>query len=182
MLNSIAHTVPLQFNPTFILSGTQRGIHATGGSLAYAQYLRYISRKAGPLDPVDQYAQGYMDHLQAPLQPLMDNLEGETYEGFEKDPIKYRQYEEAVFQALSDRSDRVPMSVQICLSGSEVILTSCTYPEIFSSLELDEDHWLLDVLELPSVLDDRLTSLLSRRIPVLLSCKAPSPFASRTSC
>jgi len=30
----------------------------------------------------------------------MDNLEGETYEGFEKDPIKYRQYEEAVYKAL----------------------------------------------------------------------------------
>lgn len=44
-----------------------------------------------------------MDNLQTPLQPLMDNLEGETYEGFEKDPIKYQQYEEAVFQALSDR-------------------------------------------------------------------------------
>lgn len=45
-----------------------------------------------------------MDHLQQPLQPLMDNLEGETYEGFEKDPIKYRQYEEAVYRALCDRS------------------------------------------------------------------------------
>lgn len=98
-----------QFNPTFILSGAQRGLHTSGGPFAYAQYLRYIYRKSAPLDPVEQYAQGYMDHLQAPLQPLMDNLEGETYEGFEKDPIKYRQYEEAVFQALSDRSDKVPM-------------------------------------------------------------------------
>lgn len=82
-----------------------------GGPLAYAQYIRHTHRKASPLDPVEQYAQGYMDHLQQPLQPLMDNLEGETYEGFEKDPIKYRQYEEAVYQALLDRSDRTPMWV-----------------------------------------------------------------------
>lgn len=80
-----------------------------GGPLAYAQYIRHTHRKSTPLDPVEQYAQGYMDHLQQPLQPLMDNLEGETYEGFEKDPIKYRQYEEAVYQALMDRSDKVPM-------------------------------------------------------------------------
>ena len=98
-----------QFNPTVIISGAQRGVHSAGGSLAYAQYVRYLHRKAAPLDPVEQYAQGYMDHLQTPLQPLMDNLEGETYEGFEKDPIKYRQYEEAVYRALLDRSDKVPM-------------------------------------------------------------------------
>lgn len=35
----------------------------------------------------------------------MDNLENDTYEGFERDPVKYRQYEEAVYQALLDRED-----------------------------------------------------------------------------
>ena len=30
---------------------------------------------------------------QAPLQPLQDNLESQTYEVFEKDPVKYAQYE-----------------------------------------------------------------------------------------
>lgn len=92
-----------QFDPTVILSGANRSLHSSGGALAYAQYIRYMYRKATPLAPLEQYAQGYMDNLQTPLQPLMDNLEGETYEGFEKDPVKYRQYEEAVFQALSDR-------------------------------------------------------------------------------
>lgn len=33
----------------------------------------------------------------------MDNLQSMTYEVFEKDPVKYYQYEEAVFRALSDR-------------------------------------------------------------------------------
>lgn len=33
----------------------------------------------------------------------MDNLESQTYEVFEKDPIKYSQYQEAIYHALIDR-------------------------------------------------------------------------------
>lgn len=40
------------------------------------------------------------DYLQSPLQPLMDNLESQTYEAFEKDPVKYKQYERAIVKAL----------------------------------------------------------------------------------
>ena len=40
--------------------------------------------------------------LQAPLQPLQDNLENSTYETFERDTIKYTKYEEAICQALCD--------------------------------------------------------------------------------
>mgnify|MGYP003571707458 CR=1 FL=1 len=32
--------------------------------------------------------------LQAPLQPLMDNLDSATYEVFERDPVKYVRYKE----------------------------------------------------------------------------------------
>ena len=45
-------------------------------------------------DPVSKFAKGYEDYLQSPLQPLMDNLESQTYEIFEKDPFKYTQYQE----------------------------------------------------------------------------------------
>lgn len=54
-------------------------------------------------DPVTVFATGYEDYLQCPLQPLSDNLESQTYEVFEKDPIKYREYQRAVYQALLDR-------------------------------------------------------------------------------
>ena len=63
---------------------------------------------------VENFAQGYQDYLQAPLQvsathfsatsmyadierycqPLMDNLQSMTYNTFEQDPVKYRNYEE----------------------------------------------------------------------------------------
>ncbi|KAM9510382.1 protein arginine N-methyltransferase 5 [Guaruba guarouba] len=38
-----------------------------------------------------------------PPQPLMDNLESQTYEVFEKDPIKYSQYQQAIYRCLLDR-------------------------------------------------------------------------------
>jgi hypothetical protein len=40
--------------------------------------------------------------LQAPLQPLQDNLESQTYETFEKDVTKYACYQAAVHAALLD--------------------------------------------------------------------------------
>jgi len=42
----------------------------------------------------EQFEAPYFDYLQVPLQPLQDNLESRTYEIFEKDPVKYVQYEE----------------------------------------------------------------------------------------
>ena len=51
-------------------------------------------------------------------QPLMDNLESDTYEGFEKDPIKYQQYEEAVYQALMDMPPIQSGPVEIFVAGA----------------------------------------------------------------
>lgn len=45
-------------------------------------------------DAAVEFTQGYADFLQAPLQPLMDDLGSMTYEVFERDPVKYHQYEE----------------------------------------------------------------------------------------
>lgn len=55
------------------------------------------------MDYVEQFSKGYEDYLQTPLQPLMDNLESQTYEVFEKDPVKYQEYQNAVYKALIDR-------------------------------------------------------------------------------
>ncbi|GAA6058643.1 hypothetical protein JCM10212_004054 [Sporobolomyces blumeae] len=114
-----------RFRPTVILSGAHRSLHPSGGNLAYAQYIRFLYRKSNELVPVEEYAQGYMDHLQQPLQPLMDNLEGETYEGFEKDPIKYRQYEEAVYRALLDRPDGTITTIFVVGAGRGPLVAGC---------------------------------------------------------
>ena len=73
-----------------------------GGSFVhYAQYLRHlVAQGQAQLSNAARHVQGYEDTLQAPLQPLMDNLEAQTYETFEKDPMKYIKYEEGITKAI----------------------------------------------------------------------------------
>ena len=78
------------------------------GCLAYLQYLRHLRTRpevTGILDSADSAIETpYLDHLQSPLQPLGDNLEFSTYEIFEKDPVKYRNYQTAVEFCLREKS------------------------------------------------------------------------------
>ncbi|KAH7930189.1 PRMT5-domain-containing protein [Leucogyrophana mollusca] len=108
--------------PTIILSGTNHGVHSKGGESAYAQYVRYLektsqsvqaARQAGT---VEHFAQGYQDYLQTPLQPLMDNLQSITYQTFEQDPVKYRNYEEAIYRALVEWPETE--RIVICVAGA----------------------------------------------------------------
>ena len=68
----------------------------------YQQYLDHLYQQIPIGDPLQQFARGYEDYLQCPLQPLMDNLESQTYEVFEKDPVKYSEYGAAMRAALVD--------------------------------------------------------------------------------
>ncbi|KAG9045040.1 methyltransferase protein [Tulasnella sp. UAMH 9824] len=130
----------IKHHPGIILSGVDKGIHRTGGHTAYQQYIRYLE-KTSPyvvasetLGTVENFATGYWDFLQAPLQvskanikiqiplikpshkPLMDNLQSSTYEVFERDPVKYSKYEEAIYQALCDRAE--DSHTIICIAGA----------------------------------------------------------------
>lgn len=69
---------------------------------AHLIYVRYLQRHQPPRTTIERFGSGYQDYLQAPLQPLTDNLESVTYEVFEKDPIKYDWYERAIANALLD--------------------------------------------------------------------------------
>ncbi len=87
------------------------------------QQFLFVDQQTEPTNRVlESFTHGYEDRLQVPLQPLADNLESRTYEIFEKDPIKYVQYEnvgdikdkysiiscfiKAIYQALVDRYDQ----------------------------------------------------------------------------
>lgn len=76
------------------------------GELAHLNYMRNLERKQDPRSEVEKYGSGYQDYLQIPLQPLTDNLESMTYEVFEKDPVKYDLYEQAIRKALRDWADQ----------------------------------------------------------------------------
>jgi len=71
----------------------------------HLSYLRYLQKNQPPESVIERFGSGYKDYLQAPLQPLADNLESITYEVFEKDPIKYEWYERAIMHALLDWSE-----------------------------------------------------------------------------
>ncbi|KAM9789655.1 protein arginine N-methyltransferase 5 [Neosynchiropus ocellatus] len=85
----------------FIFTGTSR--HTEKDFQTYLQYLEYLNQNRPAPNAYELFAKGYEDYLQSPLQPLMDNLESQTYEVFEKDPIKYAQYQQAVYRCLLDR-------------------------------------------------------------------------------
>ncbi|RXH72535.1 hypothetical protein DVH24_012219 [Malus domestica] len=69
----------------------------------YLYYVGYLYQRMDPLLEQERLEIGYRDYLQSPLQPLMDNLEAQTYETFEKDTMKYIQYQRAICKALQDR-------------------------------------------------------------------------------
>ncbi|WVO17813.1 hypothetical protein L204_105511 [Cryptococcus depauperatus] len=109
-------------SPTYILSQTTEKKHPAGGHNAYLQYVRHITSTSGPGSTPQNTPGGhpaaamalpaaasdkyktYCDYLQDPLQPLMDDLGSLTYDAFEKDPVKYQQYEAAITQALIELS------------------------------------------------------------------------------
>jgi protein arginine N-methyltransferase 5 len=70
----------------------------------HLSYIRYLQRNQPPRSTIERFGFGYQDFLQAPLQPLTDNLESITYEVFERDPVKYDSYERAIRAALMDWS------------------------------------------------------------------------------
>ncbi|KAF9266605.1 PRMT5-domain-containing protein [Marasmius fiardii PR-910] len=114
--DSMAH------RPNIVLSNVASNLHARGGEDAYSQYIKHLestspvvqaTQKAGS---VENFAQGYQDFLQAPLQPLMDNLHSITYQTFEQDPVKYRNYEEAIYKALIDLPEGP--RIVICVAGA----------------------------------------------------------------
>ncbi|CAN7990973.1 unnamed protein product [Ixodes hexagonus] len=80
----------------------------------YYQYMDHLYNTQAPEDPLGELVRGYEDHLQIPLQPLMDNRESVTYEIFEKDPVKYTEYQKAIYMALMDRKEE--------FENSEIVL------------------------------------------------------------
>lgn len=117
--------------PTIILAGVSDGHHSRGGENAYSQYLRHLEKTspavqaAQRVGTVENFAQGYQDYLQAPLQPLMDNLPSITYQTFEQDPVKYTQYEEAMYRAFLDRPSQDKTVVCIAGAGRGPLVARC---------------------------------------------------------
>jgi protein arginine N-methyltransferase 5 len=74
--------------------------------LPYLQYVKHLRQRPEIVAALDSKEAAletpYLDTLQRPLQPLKDHLEFSMYETFEKDPVKYSKYQEAIYLALKD--------------------------------------------------------------------------------
>ena len=105
-----------------------RGTHTTQSSLEWStdyhpmkEYFRYIAHlfeNVPPLSEQEVIERDYRDKVQAPLQPLADNLESATYEVFEKDDSKYDAYEDAIELALLDIKDTVSDIIRVAVVGA----------------------------------------------------------------
>ena len=82
-----------KLEPDIILHSPSVELYPSATDASFSQYIQYLYRHLPEPDEIEKFASGYFDSLQMPLQPLADNLENQTYEIFEKDPIKYQQYE-----------------------------------------------------------------------------------------
>lgn len=97
---------------------------------SHLRYIRHLQHTQPSRPPIERFGQGYQDYVQAPLQPLTDNLESITYEVFEKDPIKYEWYKQATAEALKDLhaakvkgSDNAPIIIAVVGSGRGPLVT-----------------------------------------------------------
>jgi protein arginine N-methyltransferase 5 len=66
-----------QHQPVVILAGVGEGHHTQGGEVAYTQYVRHLERTSYVVQAakrpgtVENFAEGYQDYLQAPLQAFI---------------------------------------------------------------------------------------------------------------
>ena len=92
--------------------------------MSYLQYIRHVRTRneiTAALDTEEATLETpYLDSLQRPLQPLKDHLEFSMYETFEKDPVKYAKYQEAVYLALKSMnlSPDLPKVITIAVAGA----------------------------------------------------------------
>ena len=96
--------LPSTTDATSSSSRSDNSLNSTASIDDYTLYVQYINhlreRYLADISGEDRLIASYKDRLQYPLQPLMDNLEAQTYESFERDTIKYTQYERAMVSAL----------------------------------------------------------------------------------
>ncbi|KAH0569243.1 hypothetical protein GP486_000060 [Trichoglossum hirsutum] len=95
-------TAPASPTPAEAATLPQQGKTKYKDPTPHLSYIRHLQHNQPLRSVVERFGAGYQDYLQAPLQPLTDNLESVTYEVFERDPVKYDWYGRAINFALSD--------------------------------------------------------------------------------
>lgn len=115
----------------YIIKGPSKGVN--NSYKCYWAYINFLGKKLHHVDDTTDYMQGCEDYLQNPLQPLSENLETMVYEVFEKDQIKYVEYQNAIQKALEELPSEIETPVimvvgagrgplvQACLNASYIL-------------------------------------------------------------
>lgn len=111
--------IMFKMRPFFALTGRPHKVKGGDGYRPFVQYLAHLFGKMPGASEAETFEAPYYDYLQAPLQPLSDNLESQTYETFERDPVKYTAYEEAVRACLLEKKNSTsdPLVVMVLGAG-----------------------------------------------------------------
>ncbi|KAK6129844.1 hypothetical protein DH2020_036430 [Rehmannia glutinosa] len=116
------HNIPLGASESNVDNNAEGGWRHPLKS--YLDYVAFLYQKMDPLPEQERF------------EPLMDNLEAQTYETFEKDTVKYSQYQRAVAKALVDRvSDENASSVTTVL----MVVGAGRGPLVRASLQAAEE-------------------------------------------
>ncbi|KAF6138297.1 hypothetical protein GIB67_001447, partial [Kingdonia uniflora] len=90
IFGGLIHNTSTQNVPTNYMDEQMDGI--VGHPLrSYLDYIGHFYQRMDPLPEQERFELSYRDFLQSPSQPLMDNVEVQTNETFEKDVVKYNQ-------------------------------------------------------------------------------------------
>jgi protein arginine N-methyltransferase 5 len=131
----------------WLLQGTAAPT-TTVAVLPHLQYLQHIRQRPSVTSLLDTRAgqdeADYLDALQKPLQPLGDHLGYATYEVFEKDPVKYQQYQAASRLALADLKDLASCKVLVVGAGRGPLVTGVLLA--YQSLPVNERPDALQVV------------------------------------
>lgn len=110
------------------LAGQPAAHRGVTSCLPYLQYLQHLRQRDAVTAILDSHEatleRDYLDQLQRPLQPLKDHLENVTYETFEKDPVKYARYQQALSLAYQDRAN-TPFCVVLVVGAGRGPLVTC---------------------------------------------------------
>ncbi|KAI4470443.1 protein arginine n-methyltransferase 5 [Holotrichia oblita] len=92
----------------------------------YNSYIHFLGKKLYHSSAMTEFVQGCEDYLQNPLQPLTEHLETMIYEVFERDQVKYVEYQRAIQKALEDTSSDIEIPVIMVVGAGRGPLVQAT--------------------------------------------------------
>ncbi|GJQ67930.1 csul [Trypoxylus dichotomus] len=92
----------------------------------YNSYIHFLGKKLYQVSAMTEFVKGCEDYLQNPLQPLTEHLETMIYEVFERDQVKYVEYQRAIQKALEDLSSDIEVPIIMVVGAGRGPLVQAT--------------------------------------------------------